>query len=904
MFHRTDPTPTAYWASQLVVLALGFVLLANAPVLSAQQPAGEPELLILEVRLDQAVLSGAIPAYEVGEHTLLPLGELTRLLTIAIQTQPGEGVASGFILSEDRGFSLNLDNASVTLAGNTETFDPALVLAEPDDIYVAVSLLEHWLPLALEIDRASLSLRVHALEALPLQARLAREGLGDGAGTRGGYEDPGYPHHEQPYRLLSIPFIDQTLATELQRKNNRTQGDLAYTAYLTGDLLGMESSLYFSSRQQDPSPEVRATLGRHAPGGNLLGPLHARSFQLGSLSTPSVENISRGTSGEGLTLSNRPLTRPTSFDRQTFEGDLPPGWDVELYYNGALVGFTQADAEGRYRFDDQPLSYGRNDFRLIFHGPLGETRVEQYSFPLDQSMVLPGDFQYSVTEHRDDDGQSRTIAQFDLGLARSLTASAGLIRAPVDGDEELYTTLGVRTFWQSLSLGGGLVQAKDGGSLAELDVQTRIGGVAVDASRILLTDFTSEVFPANSDPILTHDELRLSGSLPLTSRSRMPVTLEATRDERESGRTSTDVSARVSAYVYRTSLTNTLRWRASDDSEHTTGSLQVSRRVRDMSLRSQIDYRLGSEGEISSLGLSAEKTLADGYRGTLGIAHSFASPETRYSAGFTKSLGRFGLGVNASYIDTGDIALGAQLFISMGRDDRRSDWRFGARPVANTGAASVRVFIDEDHDGVIDTDEEPLQGAGFKVNGVRHQARTDAEGIAYIDQLPVKQYVDIGIDTATLIDPQWAPAIEGLRLVPRPGSVASLDLPVHMTTEIDGTVYLLENEVERGIGDIQLELLNDRQEVVARTTSSWDGFYIVPNVIAGDYRLRISPQQLQRLGLSDSGTRELTVLGDGAFVSGIDLMVFPSSSSSSSTTTSESATDFFDEVLSDTRTGK
>ncbi|WP_151442736.1 hypothetical protein [Halomonas lysinitropha] len=852
-------------------------VLVYAPALSAQEPAGEPELLILEVRLDQSVLSGAIPAYEVGEHTLLPLGELARLLTIAIQAQPAKGVASGFVLSEERGFSLNLDNASVTLAGKTESFDPALVLAEPDDIYVAVSLLEEWLPLALEIDRAGLSLNVTALEALPLQARLAREGLGDRAGTPGGYEDPGYPHHEQPYRLWSMPFIDQTLTTELQHKNGRTQGDAAYTAFLTGDLLGMESSLYFSSSQQAPSPDIRATLGRHDPDGNLLGPLHARSFQFGSLSTPSVENISRGISGEGVTLSNRPLTRPTSFDRQTFEGDLPPGWDVELYYNGALLGFTQADADGRYRFEDQPLSYGRNDFRLIFHGPLGETRVEQYSFPLDQSMVLPGDFQYSVTEHRDEDGQSRTIAQFDLGIARALTASAGLIRAPVDGDETLYSTLGVRTFWQSLSLGGGLVQAKDGGSLAEFDVQTRIGGVAVDASRLLLTDFTSELFPASSDPIVTQDTLRLTGSLPLTSRSRIPVTLEATRDERESGRTRTDVSARVSAYVYRTSLTNTLRWRDSGDLEHTTGSLQVSRRVRDMSLRGQVDYQLGSEGDISSLALSAEKTLTDGYRGTLGIAHTFASPETRYSAGFTKNLGRFGLGVNAGYADTGDIALGAQLFIAMGRDDRRADWRFDAKPMANTGAASVRVFLDEDNDGVMGANEEPLQGAGFTVNGGRHRARTDAEGIAYVDHLPVKQHLDIGIDNATLADPQWAPAIAGLRLVPRPGSVTRLEIPVRMTTEIDGTVYLQEEGVERGVGDIELELLNDQQEIVARTTSSWDGFYIVPGVITGDYRLRISPEQLQRLNLSDSGSIELSVSGDGAFISGINMTVSPAS---------------------------
>ncbi|MBD3896939.1 hypothetical protein IEI94_13870 [Halomonas sp. ML-15] len=865
---------TARRAGQLAILILVLLLFAHAPVLTAEEHASEPEFLLLEVRLDQFVLSNAIPAYEVGEHTLLPLGELARLLTIAIQTQPREGSATGFILSEDRGFSLNLGNASVTRSGATETFDPALALTEPDDLYIAASLLERWLPLALEIERGSLSLRVTALEALPLQARLDRERLGGRAGARAGYEDPGYPHHRQPYRLLSLPSIDQTLATELRRTQDGVQSDARYTAFVTGDLLGMESSLYFSSRHQGRSPEVRATFQRYDPGANLLGPLQARSVRFGSLSTASVDNITRGTRGEGVTLSNRPLTRPTSFDRQAFEGDLPPGWDVELYYNDALVGFALADAEGRYRFDDQPLSYGRNDFRLLFNGPLGQTRVERYSFPLDQSMVRPGEFQYSVTEHRDDAGQTRSIVQFDLGLARSLTASAGMVRAPVSGGETLYTNLGVRTFWQSLSIGADVVQASDGGSLAELGVQTRIGGVAVDASRAHLSDFTSELFPSRSDPVRTRDALRLSGSVPLTPRQRLPVTLEAARDERQSGVTDTHVSARVSAYVKRTAVTNTLRWHASGNNEHTAGSLQISRRVRDTSWRGQVEYLLGAESDVSSLALAADRYLADGYRGTLSVAHTFVEPETRYTAGLTKSLGSFGLGVNASYIDTGDMVLGAQLFVAMGRDSRRSRWRYSARPMANSGAASIRVFMDPNHSGGMNAADAPLESVGFTVNGSRRQVRTDASGIAYIEHLPVNQYVDIGVDTSTLLNPQWAPEVEGMRLVPRPGSVARLEFPMRMTTEIDGTVYLREDGIERGVGDLELQLLNDRQETVGQATSSWDGFYIISGVAAGDYGLRISPQQLQRLNLADAGTRELSVSGDGAFISGIDLMVW------------------------------
>jgi hypothetical protein len=108
--------------------------------------------------------------------------------------------------------------------------------------------------------------------------------------------------------------------------------------------------------------------------------------------------------------------------------------------------------------------------------------------------------------------------------------------------------------------------------------------------------------------------------------------------------------------------------------------------------------------------------------------------------------------------------------------------------------------------------------------------------------------------------------------------VARLEFPVRMTTEIDGTVYLLEGGVERGIGDLKLELLNDQQQTVAEATSSWDGFYIVTGVVAGDYRLRISPQQLQRLGLTDTtGSRQLSVSGDDAFISGMDMIIRPSS---------------------------
>ena len=103
--------------------------------------AGETPDLLLEMRIEQHLLSDAMPSFEQRGDILLPLGEVARLLTIAIRVQPGAGTASGYILHEARPFRLDLAAGSVTIGALSEQFDPALVRRADDDIYVASSLL-------------------------------------------------------------------------------------------------------------------------------------------------------------------------------------------------------------------------------------------------------------------------------------------------------------------------------------------------------------------------------------------------------------------------------------------------------------------------------------------------------------------------------------------------------------------------------------------------------------------------------------------------------------------------------------------------------------------------------------------------------------------------------------------
>ena len=864
----------------------------SAPPVSTVSPAATalplpradaPNLVLLEVQLDEHVLAEAITTYQVGRATFLPLGELARLLTLAIRTQPGQGRAEGFVLSEARSFSLNVAQARVTLAEQTQGFDPALVRLQSDDIYVASTLLSRWLPLDFEVNLSSLTLRVRPRERLPLQARLERErkGARAGAGTTG-YEDPGYPRQDLPYRLLGVPFIDQTFGTGLQTGNGSRQTSANYTAYLTGDLLGMESALFVSSTKQDPSPDVRFTLARHDPDAGLLGPLRARSVMFGSgVSVPSVANISGSSpsgKGYGLTLSNRLVTQPTSFDRHTLRGDLPPGWDVELYFNEGLVGFQTSRADGRYSFDDQPLAYGPNEFRLVFHGPLGQQRVERQSFLLEQSSTPPGAFYYNLAQHQDGAGQLRSVAQFEWGLNKNLAGTGGFVRLPGmagsnSADGQLYTNLGLRAFWQSFIFSSDFVRSPNGGWLNESGLKTRVGGVAMSYSHTLLRDFSSELFSLSADPLRTRDKVRLDGAIPAGFLPRLPVTLELQREQFQSGRKNLALTGRVAAYVNQTSVANQLTWQTSGGNTSASGALQLSRRVGAIGLSGQLGYSLKPQAKLETIALSGNQRLGEAYLLNLGLVRSVSSRETLLTAGLNKSLGSYGLGLSASYSSRGAFAVGLQLFIATSREPRQGRWRFDALPNADSGATSVRVFLDANANGVMDAGEEPIENVALTVNGSRAPARTDAAGIALLNRLPIRQQVDIAVDTQTLEDPYWVPLRKGVRLVPRPGRVAELDFPVILTSEIDGTVYLVEKTARRGIGDVTIELLDPQRKVVTTTKSSSDGYYIIAAVAQGRYHLRVSPAQLKQFDLIDPGERIITILPDGKFINGVDFLL-------------------------------
>jgi hypothetical protein len=891
-----------------VTTTISAVTATSQQVVSPSTRVKVEKRIILRLQLDDDTLSDNLVAYQAESQTLLPLGKIAHLLTLAITVNSQAGSARGYFLSEDRRFKLDIAQSLIELSGKQTHFDPFSVRVIDNDIYVDADLLSRWFPITFERKLPALLLNVKPREMLPLQERLERLRIAAQLDSMGSKKtiDPGYPRVLAPYKLIDPPFIDQTFGYNLRTAPGTRQVNSAYTVYMTADALGMEGAAFVRSSSDKTRPNVRFSLGRNDPEAGLLGPLHARSITLGNIATPNVSNlihsngaatgldtrldaanrigtfISTSTStGVGVAVSNRTLDLPTSFDRQRLRGDLPPGWDVTLYYNDALLGFQSSRADGLYSFDDLPLSFGRNEFQLVFNGPLGQLRTERKNFLLDQSIVKPGEFLYALTQHHADNGDMRSVAQFDLGLSPMLVGSAGFIRMPrpvvgqLGVEERSFTQMGLRAYTEVGILTSALILAQKGGLLTELGFKTRVGKYALDLLHTQLQGgFDSDVFSASGDSTQQQNQLRITGTLKLDSLPAMPLALNATHIVQKSGASREAVSSRVSMILGKTSITNGLNWQRTRLRSNTSGSLQLNRRVADTGLSGQLAYSLKPNTGVDSLALTADRNLAKRYRVNAGLLRTFNGGGTLVTTGLSKDFGRFALAVSSSYSSQRMLAVALQVFVALGQRPRTGEWFAEPLPMASMGAVAARAFIDSNLDGLRGPKEELVPNVGFIINsGGRHPSLTAADGTAFIGQLAPGSYTDIALDPSTLQDPLWRPVSSGVRVLPRPGLVQMLEFPVVSTSEIDGTVYLTAKDRKSALEGVLVELVDSRGAVVTSTTSLSDGTYQLSRVMPGRYALRTSAAQATQLMLTRASEIAIAVMPEGDFISGQDLDV-------------------------------
>ena len=126
----------------------------NGPIVNARPLFTADDLLLLEVRLGDVVLTEALGAYSSRAGVYLPLGELARLLDFAIMVDPPERSATGWFLAPTRTFTLDLNQRVAQVEDRQVPLGVTDATLLDDEIYVRADVLGKLLPLGFDANAA------------------------------------------------------------------------------------------------------------------------------------------------------------------------------------------------------------------------------------------------------------------------------------------------------------------------------------------------------------------------------------------------------------------------------------------------------------------------------------------------------------------------------------------------------------------------------------------------------------------------------------------------------------------------------------------------------------------------------------------------------------------------------
>jgi hypothetical protein len=857
----------------LVRVLLGLLILCGASVTQAAPAwtANPDDALLFDIRLGQYRLGEGVRGYQTPEGSCLDLADVIIALDVPVRLDKKLRRATGWVFEERRTVTIDREANTVQIMNKTEKLLQTDIYDTPEGWCVASSKLSGWFGVTLDVDQGNALLFIRSSFKLPVELALERRSRAAKIRSIGEFDLKTLPQAQAPFRGIKTPSLDAVVRVGgLHQRADRggTQLNAGYELYAAGEAGPVAYNVRLSSNRKGVPESLRLQAYRTDPAGRLLGPLKATQAALGDVSGVSTALVSQSGVGRGAFLSNRPIERRDAFDRTDFRGELPSGWDAELYRNGQLLRFAETRADGRYEFLDVPLLYGANDFEVVLYGPQGQVRREKRVVPVGLDSIPPRKTYYwgvVAEEGRD---------LITLGKVK------GLPRAGLRGSFGLERGLDVKTsiaaFGHSLNLEEGRrrsfgevsLRRAIGPSLLEVSgAASNGGGTALRANllgQFLGSSVSAESINARggyrSDRVL----LGVSGIHTLSvdrtiggGRRSVPVHLEGRYTERINGNDSFDAAARVSASLGRIAVTAQVDWRderqrfGPDPEGVAEASLLANARVKGVRLRGEARYRLSAGARFESATLVGEWSAGgdDRFRNDWRAEIGYDQPLRRARAGigYIRRFEKVALTASIEGATDGAVAAGLDLAFSLGPNPRGNGLRVTSDRLATQGQAVARVFRDQNGDGRWQPGEPQEKDVQLSAGRVPVSRLTGADGVVLIDSLEPFQAVLIGIDASSLPDPYVQPANSGIVVTPRPGVSITIDLPLSSAGEVDGTLL---RDGGTPLEGVDLELIDAEGRVARKTRSDFDGFFLFEGVPYGRYSLRIAKNIAETIKLS------------------------------------------------------
>lgn len=868
--------------------AVGQELARNLLIAADPQPFSPDDLLWMEVRSGDVQLTDSLNVYASRSGVYVPLGELSRVLDLAVGVFPAQRRAEGWVISPDRRLVVDLASDEARIDGRTIRFSPEQAAIYNDDLYVRIDLLQQLLPLRLSPDTAAQVMDLTPTEALPFQQRADRERRQAALG--GAPDEPEPVRIDTPYTVFTPPSFDVNLGGLLGRDGVDQAG--RYDVRAASDLLWAGFEGYLGSNEDGEVNDVRVVLTRKDPDGRALGPLGGTRAGLGDVFTPSMPIGAAGFAGRGLFYTSAPLENLDLATPLNLRGELALGEEVELYINEVLQAAQTSPVQGRYEFLDVPLAFGLNTIRLVFYGSQGQRRevVRRINFGTGQVEYGRLVFRFGAVEQgltvfnvgqrtvSPSTGEARLAVMADYGLTPGLTISAGLARFTPDGDEaRSLAAVGLRGSLGPVAAQIDIAFDDTGGSGGTVGFAARPFGVSVIARHSEyqggFIDETRQLGVVDLAPLRSATDLRLDGQVKGPRGLAVPVSFNLRRLRRMDGIVLTDAELRASAPLGRLYASSSVAWQ--DDTSNGAGprwlgSTDVATLLSSrLQLRGGLSYELSPDPRVETAYATLDWQVTERNALRLGIVRTLGpSSETSLQASNLWRADRFDLAFNASYeTESREWRVGVQMGFGFGYDPFARGYRMTRPGAASGGAVAVNAWVDENADGRRQQDEPGVPG--LIVDTPVGPVDTDANGHAVAVGLGDGASARIRLNAEGVDDPFLMAGPPVMSFTPRPGRTAVIDYPMRRSGELELSARLRRADgTLRPLAALNVELVSADGRTVIAGRSDHAGVLFFEAVAPGDWTVRLEETQSRQLNLKQVEPVQVTIPATGGFVRG------------------------------------
>ncbi|WP_109356007.1 carboxypeptidase regulatory-like domain-containing protein [Sphingorhabdus sp. EL138] len=825
--------------------------------------ASDDDALLFDLRSGKYRLGDGIRGYQTDKGVCVDFADVIIGMDLPIRLDKKSRRATGWVFAERETLTIERDASSAQRMNDRRKLAPGEIYDTPEGWCVNVKTLSRWLDIEFRPDLSNALLVIETERKLPFQKALERKERAAKIRPRRNFDLSSLPQSTEPYKFWRTPSVDAVVsAGGLRDKRSGQELDVRYELFAAGEVGKASFDARLSSDDKGVPESLRLRAYRTDPKGELLGPLKATHVAIGDVSNFSTPLVSQSTAGRGAIITNRPVDRPDSFDRTSFRGELPAGWDAELYRNGQLLAFAENRSDGRYEFIDVPLLYGQNRFEVVLYGPQGQIRRDSKSVPVGLDSIPPRKTYYwaggqeagkDLINFNNFENLRQAGWRGGFGVERGLNAktsvAASLFSLQIDGKRYNYAEGSVRR-----AVGPALVELTassdlENGMAFRGQLLGELGNTLITAETIWARgSFRSDRIEQN---VNGRHRLSLDHNFKFGSKL-VPFHIDAQYETRTDGRSILDFTGRTSLNLRRFSLTGEVNWEkqfvdGGGSTDRIEARLLANGRVAGVRLRGEATYRLAPEKRFERVNFTGEWRAGDRADWRAELGYDVALDRGRAGIGIIRRFDKFSLTASAEAATDGSIAAGLNLAFSFGPDPRNGKFRLSNNKLANSGQALAIVYRDENRDGKRQPDEELVENVELTAGQSTALTPTDATGQSIIDNLAPFRPILIGIDSSSLPDPYVQPALPGVVVTPRPGVAATVELPLVSAGEVEGTLMRKGGGALAGVG---LELLDVEGRVTHETQSEFDGFFLFEGVPYGAYTLRIQELSAQAIGVT------------------------------------------------------